>query len=175
MFSPIENKPRIEKVLNILQLLDGIFDLLKKISWRILSFFIVYLALVGYTALENPMSLREMVRSPDFSKDYFMIGVCLVFIVESVKIIAAKIPMECCAGIACLSFISLFSIMAGYSQENLGVMVLIYLSAAVLEWGCGSVIRILFYKRNERQITEGRTEIRNVKKGIENGNDISRS
>lgn len=52
MARPIENKPWTEKVLNILQLLDGIFDLLKKISWRILSFFIVYLALVGYTALD---------------------------------------------------------------------------------------------------------------------------
>ena len=157
-----ENKPRIEKILNILQLLDGLFELLKEISWRILSFFIVYLTLVGYTALENPMSLREMVRNPDFSKDYFAIGVCLVFIVEIVKIIATKLPMECVAEIACLSLISLFSIMAGYSPENFGVMVLIYLSIAVLEWVCGRVILILFYKRKERQITEGRTEIRNV-------------
>ena len=176
MFRPIENKPRTEKVLNILQLLDGIFDLLKKISWRILSFFIVYLALVGYTALENPMSLREMVGNPDFSKDYFMIGVCLVFLAESMKIIATKLPMECCVAIASLLAVSLFSIMAGYSPENFGVMVLIYLSTTVLEWVCGRVILILFYKRKERQITEERTEIRDEEeRGIENGNDISRS
>lgn len=174
MFRPIENKPRTEKVLNILQLLDGIFGLLKKISWQIVSFFIVYLALVGYTALENPLSLREMVRNPDFSEDYFMIGVCLVFLAESIKIIATKLPMECGVAMVSLSLISLFSIMAGYSPENFGVMVLICLSTAVLEWGCGKVILFL-YKRQGTQITEERTEIRNVKKGIENGNDISRS
>ena len=34
----------------------------------------------------------------------------------------------------------------------------------------------LFYKRKERQITEERTEIRDEEeRGIENGNDISRS
>ena len=161
MFRPIGNKPWTEKVLNILQLLDGIFDLLKKISWRILSFFIVYLALVGYTALENPMSLREMVGNPEFSKDYFMIGVCLVFLAESVKIIAIKLPMECCVAIASLLAVSLFSIMAGYSPENFGVMMLIYISAATLEWVCGKVILFL-YKRQETQITEERTEIRNA-------------
>lgn len=164
MFRSIENKPRIEKVLNILQLLDGIFGLLKKISWQIVSFFIVYLTLVGYTALENPLSLMEMARNPDFSENYFMIGVSLVFLAKSIKIIATKLPMEYGVAIASLSVISLFSIMAGYSQENFEVMVMIYLSAATLEWGCGKVILFL-YKRQGTQITEGRTEIRNVKKG----------
>ena len=166
MFRPIENKLRTEKVLNILRLLDGIFDLLKKISWRTLSFYIVYLALVGYTALENFMSISDMVRNPDFSKDYFMIGVCLVFIAESMKIVATKSPMEYGVEIVCLSLITVFSIMAGYSPKNFGVMVLIYLSTSVLEWGCGRVILILHYKRIERQITEGCTEIRNAETSI---------
>lgn len=165
----------MEKILSMLQLLDGMLGLLKKISCRIVSFFIVYLALVGYTALENPLILREMIINSDFSKDYFMIGVCLVFIAESVKIFATKLPMEYGVAIVGLLPISMFSIMVGYSPENLGVMVLIYLSVATLEWVCGKVILFL-YKRQGTQITEERTEIRNVEeRGIENGNDISRS
>lgn len=91
----------------------------------------------------------------------------MVFIAESVKIIATKLPMEYGVAIVSLSLISMFSIMAGYSPENFGVMMLIYLSAASLEWVCGKVILFL-YKRQETQITEERTEIRNA--GGERGN-----
>lgn len=64
MFRPIENKPWTEKVLNILQLLDGIFDLLKKISWRILSFLKVILFL--YKRQETQMTEeRTEIRNAD--------------------------------------------------------------------------------------------------------------
>lgn len=157
MFKPIGNKPRIEKILNILRLLNGMFDLLKKISWQFVSFFIVYLALVGYAALKNPLNLREMIRNPDFSENYFMSVVCLVFIAESVKIFATKLPMEYGVEIVCLSLTSMFSIMAGYSPENFVVIALIYLSAATLEWVSGKVFLFL-YKRQGSKITEERTE-----------------
>lgn len=138
-------------------------ELLKKISLRIASFFIAYLALVGYMALENPLTLMEVIGKPGFSETYITFGANLVFLIEVIKISArfSRSMMDYCMELALLLLTYIFSIIVGYSPENLGITVLIYLSTAVLVWVCGQVILIL-YKSREAQITEECTEIRKV-------------
>lgn len=129
-----------EYFLILVTLINGVFYFVKQISWRILCFFIAYLALIGCATLEKPSALDEAMTNSNIPEDYFMIAICFVFLVVVVKIIATQIWTEqpVAFGILILSF--LFSFILGYSFKNFLEVVSCYLSVSVLEWICTRII-----------------------------------
>lgn len=135
-----------EHFLNVVSLIDGVFYFGKQISWRILSFFIAYLALIGCATLEKPSALDEAMTNSNMPKDYFMIAICFVFLVVAVKIFATQIWREQPAApeaLGILTLSSLFSFILGYSFKNFLEVVSIYLSISVLKWICTRIILVI--------------------------------
>lgn len=128
------------ELLEALRPLWGILHVLKKILWVSVSFFIAYLALMGYIALEKPSVIGEVITNSNVSENLF------VFLAVGIKTIFTELWTEWTKTILILFVSSMMSFIEGYSLKNFLMIVVIYIIVVALEWICGKMILII----NER-------------------------